>query len=252
MLTPITGNKWLSCPQPGIPAPLRLWCFPFAGGGAAAWHPWAPRLSGVAQIVAFRLPGRESRLAEPPIASPVTLIAALAAEMAPYADETYAVYGHSLGGILAFETARELRARGLPEPRAVVISGVRAPHLPRTEPDLHHLPAEEFVYQIHHRYGGIPDEIRDDAEFIELMLPALRADLSVYETYQFRNGAPLNAPLLALGGFHDATVPREQILGWARHTASRFECEFFPGEHFFVQSHLGAVTQRVRMFLSQV
>lgn len=247
---PICPSKWLSSPPPGSSAPLRLWCLPFAGGGAASWHPWAPRLGGVAQIVAYRLPGRESRLAEKPITCPRELVAALAAELTPYVHEAYALCGHSLGGLLAFEIARTIRSRGLPGPRGLVISGVRAPHLPRTEPDLHHLPPEELVYQLHHRYGGIPDEIRDDAELIELMLPALRADLAVYEKYEYGPGATLTQPLLALGGSADPTVPRHQILEWARHTTGRFESAFFPGGHFFLQSHLATVLQRVRIFLA--
>src|SRR5581483_1874754 len=174
--TRLAPSRWLSCPQPNPAARLRLWCLPFAGGGAAVCHPWAARLGSEVEVVGFRLPGRESRLNEPPLADGPRLVAALVNEILPYTGEPYALLGHSLGGLLAYEMARQLRQRRAPLPRALVVSGVRAPHLPRTEPDLHALPATQLIAEADRRYGGIPPELRDDHALLALVLPALRAD----------------------------------------------------------------------------
>src|SRR6184192_3803710 len=93
------ASKWISCPQPNPAAQVRLWCLPFAGGGASAWRPWAQRLQPEVEVMAFRLPGRESRLAEPPISDPVALVRTLVDEIAPYSNQPYVLLGHSLGGL---------------------------------------------------------------------------------------------------------------------------------------------------------
>ncbi len=249
MPAPLAPSRWLSRPRPEPAAPLRLWCFPYAGAGAAAWHPWAAPLAGVADLVAIRLPGRESRLMETPATRLGPLADALAAEIAPYSHEPYALCGHSLGALLAYETARRLRSAGHPAPIALIASGARAPHCVRTEPDLHGLPDDAFIGEVDRRYQGIPKELLANREFLELFLPALRGDLAVFETYRHEADAPLVHPLLALGGTEDPRVSADQTLAWREHTSGPFEAEFFPGGHFFTQSSLPAVTARVVTFL---
>ncbi len=252
MLAPLAASKWLSCPRPDSLAPLRLWCFPFAGGGAAAWHPWSTKLAGTAEVVAFRLPGRESRLGEPPLRECTQLIAALADHIAPHTNEPYAFCGHSLGALLAFEVARVRRERNLPGPAGLIASGARAPDTPRREPNLHALPDDEFVTQVDRRYGGIPPALLAQREFLELFLPALRADLTVFETYSHAVAAPLALPLLALGGESDPRVSRGDLLAWETHVTGPFSAEFFPGGHFFLQPEIEKVIPRVRHFLSSL
>jgi len=249
MPAPLAPSRWLSRPRPDPDAPLRLWCFPYAGAGAAAWHPWAAPLAGTAEVVAIRLPGRESRLMETPVTRIAPLAEALAAEIAPYSHEPYALCGHSMGALLAYETARRLRAAGRPGPRALIASGARAPHCPRTEPDLHGLPDDAFIAEVDRRYQGIPRELLANREFLDLFLPALRGDLAVFESYQHEPGEPLAAPLLGLGGTNDPRVSREQTAAWRDHTTGAFELEFFEGGHFFTQNQLAAVTARVSQFL---
>lgn len=251
MIAAIATSRWFSRPRPSPDARLRLWCLPFAGGGAAAWHPWAPALGPDIEVVAVRLPGRESRLAEPPGADPAELVASLVHELSPYLDAPYALCGHSLGALLAYAVARELAAAGRPPARALIVSGVRAPHLPRTEPDLHALPDSVLIAELDGRYGGIPPELRNQPDVLALFLPALRADLKVYETFPLAAVQPLPTPLLALGGDADPVVPRAQILAWRAHTAAEFAAAFYPGGHFFIQTHLPAVTARVRDFLQR-
>jgi len=247
---PLPPGKWLMCPRVDPGAPLRMWCVPFAGGGAAVWHPWGAPLAGLAEIVAVRLPGRENRLSESPFTRLLHFIPFLLELIAPYAVEDYVLCGHSLGGLVAFELTQAIRAQGLRPPLALIVSGVRAPHHPPDLPLLHRLPQRAFLAEVQRRYGAIPPEIREHPEFLDLLLPVLRADLEVYETYRHVPAPPLDLPLLALGGETDAIVSREQVVDWSRYTTGAFESAMLPGGHFFPQEHLGATTDRVRQFLA--
>ena len=129
---------------------------------------------------------------------------------------------------------------------------MRAPHLPRTEPDLHRLPDYELIRELDQRYGGIPPELRGNRTLLDLFLPALRADLEVYENFPLASITPLNVPILALGGEQDPVVSRSEVLGWRAHTNARFAAAFFPGGHFFGQSELPRVIEHVRVFLERV
>jgi medium-chain acyl-[acyl-carrier-protein] hydrolase len=248
---PLSG-AWVSCARPDPAARLRLWCLPFAGGGAAGWNPWGARLAGAAEIAGLRPPGRESRLREPPATRWRPLVEQLLAEMAPHLGRKYALAGHSLGAMLAFELARAAREGGHPGPAALIVSGARAPGSPRREPDLHGLPDAEFIEELDRRYQGIPPGVRSEPELLALLLPVMRADLTVFETYEYAAGAPLSVPVLALGGETDPHVSRGEALAWGGHTTGRFEAEFFPGGHFFIQSELGPVTSCVGRFLGQL
>ena len=240
------------CPRADPAAPLRMWCLPFAGGGAAAWHPWAQPLAGLAEVVAFRPPGRENRVSEPAFVRLHDIIPPLVDQIAPFANEDYALCGHSLGGLVAFELARALRARGLGLPRALVVCGVRAPHFPADEPWLHPLPRARFIAEVEQRYGAIPPEIRDCPDVMDLLLPVLRADLEIYETYRYAPGQPLPVPLLALGGELDRNVPRPALLAWSGYTTERFKSGWIRrGGHFFPQEQLADTLPPVRAFLEQ-
>jgi len=249
MRSPLPTSPWFMCPKADAAAPLRLWCLTFAGGGAAIWHPWGAQLDGVAEIAVLRPPGRESRLSEPLFRRVPDIVSALADQIAPFTHEEYALCGHSLGGLLAFELARTLRARQLGHPRALIVCAVRAPQHPPPTPLLHALPAREFIEQVERRFGPIPREIREYPEALDLLLPVLRADLEAYETYQYAQGPALDIPLLALGGESDPNVSASQLHDWHGHTLGRFELEMMPGGHFFPQEDLRAATDRVRRFL---
>ncbi len=249
MLLPLAPSKWLSCPRPNSAVPVRLWCFPFAGGGAAAWHNWSAHLATAAEVVAVRLPGRENRLAETPLSAVHHLTSALADELAPYPDQTFVFCGHSFGALLAFEVARALRARGLPGPAGLIVSGARAPGTPRRETDLHRLADDQLVAEVDQRYGGIPAAVRANPEFLALFLPALRADLTAYETYRPTEEPKLSLPLLALGGEDDRHVLRAELLAWQLHATGGFTSEFFPGGHFFLQTQAPDVVACVAKFL---
>jgi len=240
----------MSCARPDPAAPLRLWCLPYAGGGTSAWNAWMAPLAGVAEIAGLRPPGRESRLREPPARRCEAIVADLLPRLEPHLGRRYAFAGHSLGALLAFELARAIRARGWPAPAALVVSGARAPDQPRREPDLHGLPEAEFIVELDRRYQGIPPAVRNEPELLALLLPVMRADLEVFETYAYAPEPPLGVPILALGGRADPHVAPAELEAWRGQTTAAFAAELFPGGHFFVQSELAAVTARARRFLA--
>ena len=213
-------------PNAGTAAAPRLFCFPHAGGGAG--QPLA--LSGWA-AVPVRLPGRESRLAEAPFERMGPLVAALADHIDSYLDRPFAFFGHSMGAVVAFELARELRRRSRPLPTMLIASGARAPQFRR-----HHVPPpapsrEAFVEELR-RLEGIPAEVLDDAALMRAILPALEADAALYRNYVYAEAPPLPIPVRAYGGADDPNVRREHLDGWAEQTTASFAVRVFPGGIF--------------------
>ena len=173
----VAGSPWLLVPVPKAQATMRLFCFGGAGSGAAGYVPWARALASPSvEVCAVRLPGRESRLHEPPFSRIDDLNDDLAAALRPQMDRPYCLFGHSMGALIAFELARTARDRGWPLPAHLFVSGARAPQVPRTEAPLHELPDAEFIEAVAVRYAGIPAAVREHRELMDLVLPALRAD----------------------------------------------------------------------------
>jgi medium-chain acyl-[acyl-carrier-protein] hydrolase len=220
---------------------MRLVCFPYAGGGPAAFRPWARALPADVELCIVHLPGREGRWREPALSHADAVIGSIAEALLPLVTTPYAFYGHSLGTLLAFEVARYLHRNHGTVPLRLVGGAHRAPHLPNPHPEIRQLGDDQFVAEINRRYGGIPQLVLDNRELLELMLPALRADFSVYETYQYQEAPPLRCPIAVFGGSADRFVSAAEVGEWRRHTAADFQHTMLPGDHFFIQQHRAAV-----------
>ncbi len=203
----------------------RLFCFPYAGGGTS-WLPGQP--AGVC-VCPVRLPGRESRLAEAPFEKMRALIDALATAIDPYLDRPFAFFGHSMGAAVAFELARELRRRGRPLPRILIASAARAPQFRRDYVPPPPPSDQEFLAELG-RLEGMPV---DDPAFIRAVLPALRADATLYRNYIYPEGEPLACPIRAYGGMDDPRITRAHLEAWAEQTPAGFAVRQFPGSHFY-------------------
>jgi medium-chain acyl-[acyl-carrier-protein] hydrolase len=212
---------------------IRLMCFPYAGAGASAFRGWAERLTAGVEVFAAQLPGREDRWSERGISSLPELTERLAAEIHPALSTPFAFFGHSMGAIIAFELARALHSRSGEMPIRLFVSGVRAPHLPDPFPPIRHLPDAAFIAALQ-RLRGIPSEVSSNKELLNMLLPALRADITLFETYAYRPGEPLRCPISSYGARKDPRVPPKAILDWRSHTTAGFQFRFFPGDHFFV------------------
>jgi surfactin synthase thioesterase subunit len=215
----------------------RLFCLPHAGSGAAGFYRWKRLLPETIRVCPVLLPGRELRLGEPALRRAEPVVGALQTEVGPMLGERpYALFGHSMGALLAFEWARRIAADGLPEPRMLIVSGRNAPWFPAHRA-LHALPDPAFVEALQERYGGVPDGFLDDAEMRALFLPILRADLEVVETYAFKPAPPLRCPVMSLAGEQDRSVSEAGLAAWEETTAGPFSSRRIAGDHFF---HLGA------------
>ena len=230
------AGKWLAVPYPKPEANLRLFCFPFAGAGASVFFPWAKALAHLpVELRCVQYPGRENRLRETPLESLRELIPAIAAAVSQDLSRPFAFFGHSIGALIAFETARHLRRKGLPLPVHLFVSAARPPDLPAREENLNHLPANEFFDRVAKRYQGVPSEVMLNPELRELLWPMLRADFALIENYIHEREAPLNFPISAYGGASDPVAIPEYIPQWERHTSGRFEWQLFPGDHFYLK-----------------
>jgi medium-chain acyl-[acyl-carrier-protein] hydrolase len=167
------------------------------------------------------------------------LAAAIAAEFSYWTDRPYGIYGHSVGALMAFEVVRELRTAGAAAPVHFFAGASRAPHLPPPQPLLHALPDHEFLEEVHRRYDSVPRQIFEDTDVRELVLPALRADVTAFETYDYVASSPMNCPVTVFGGAGDSLVRGAALDAWRVHTSAEFELEMMPGGHIFVLTALG-------------
>lgn len=210
-------SSWvrISCPRPA--ARVRLICLPFAGGGANSYREWPTYLPEHVEVVPVQLPGRENRFDEPAIDAADLLAGRLLEGLVSYLDRPFALFGHSMGALIAFELARRLRTKGL-EPVHVFASGCKAPHLPRARATYRH-------------------HLSD------------RSDFKLAETYRYCSQPPLRCPVSAFGGLQDNEVTQDDIEAWSCHTVGPFRVHMLPGDHFFVNSSrlslLRLVTQQL-------
>jgi medium-chain acyl-[acyl-carrier-protein] hydrolase len=211
---------------------MRLFCFPYAGGGASIFRGWAEQLPKYLEVCPVQLPGRGGRMMESPFCSLGPLIEALTQAMLPYLDIPFTFFGHSMGAIICFELARQLRRRLLPEPLHLFASGRNAPQIREEGPFDYDLPDPEFIEKLR-GLNGTPKEVLEHPELIKLMLPLLRADFALIQTYVYSPEPPLDCPITALGGTQDMDISREHLEAWREQTRRSFTLRMLPGDHFF-------------------
>lgn len=229
-------TPWLQRFVPRPHARARLFCFHYAGVGASVYRLWPAALPADLEVCAVQLPGRGNRLREPALPSIPALVEALLPELRPQLDLPFAFFGHSMGAVLASEVARALHRHG-PTPRHLLVSGRRPPHWPTPDPLLHLLPDAEFVTEINRRYGGIPPEVAQHKELLDLLLPCLRADIAALETHTPPpSREPLSCPISVFGGAADPLTPRDHLDAWRSETTGAFRVRVFPGDHFYLNA----------------
>jgi len=233
VIRPTESNKWFVCPRPDPAAETRLFIFPYAGGSPAAFNRWS--VDDIeSQIVHY--PGRGSRFSEPPIKKIENLVENLCFAIQPLLNMPSVFFGHSLGGLIAFELVRELRRRNLSQPNTLFVSACAAPQFPDPNPPIHALPDDTFLEALK-KFNGIPSEILKQPETLKILLPTVRADFETVEVYRFDSSEPpLDIPIIAFGGLDDERVGRERLEGWALQTSSIFRSRYFPGGHFFINT----------------
>jgi medium-chain acyl-[acyl-carrier-protein] hydrolase len=202
------------------------------------------------EMCALQLPGRENRPKDRPFTRLSEAVQEAAEVLQPYLDVPYALFGHSMGALLCFELARGLRRRQCPGPVHFFASGHRAPQLPDPRPHLHTMPNEQFIAEILRRFKGIPAAVLREPELMELLLPMLRADIEMVETYEYAPEAALQCPITVFGGREDGEAGFEELDAWRQHTSHRLQTEILPGDHFFIQSAQKRIVETVFRQLS--
>jgi medium-chain acyl-[acyl-carrier-protein] hydrolase len=229
----VNTTPWLTCYKPNPPARVRLFCFPYAGGSAAIFRNWHKHLPEYVEVCPVQLPGRSSHMSGPPFTNLAALIEPLARALRPYLDKPFAFFGHSMGAIISFELARYLRKRFLPRPLHLFVSGRTAPQIPEEDPGDYDLPEPEFMQRLRN-LNGTPREVLDHPELMELMIPLLRADFALIQTYAYSPEPPLNIPITVFGGTEDTEVAQQHLEAWREQTNSSFALRMLSGDHFFL------------------
>jgi medium-chain acyl-[acyl-carrier-protein] hydrolase len=216
---------------------LDLHCLAFAGGSVQSFRPWGATLPAAVALTGLELPGRGLRADDPPAPGLSCLLDELVDRIAAAPPRPMALFGHSMGALIAFELARRL-TQGSPResrtgPVALFVCGHAAPHLAATRRSgLHALDDAALVRQLR-AWGGTPPDLLDDPALLQRILPPLRADLEICETYALEGGAPLDIPIFAYAGEADETEPVDAVRAWGDHTRAAFRFTSFPGGHFF-------------------
>jgi len=187
------------------------------------------------EVCAAQLPGRGSAIKETPFTDLSEMVSVIAEAIVPYLDLPLAFFGHSMGAMITFELARKLRETQNMQPAHLFISGRRAPQISKDDPITYNLPEPQLIKELQ-RLNGTPAEVLEHPELMQLMLPLLRADFSVVETYRYRPGAPLDCPVTVFGGLQDAEVSRPHLEAWGELTNAAFSLRMLPGDHFFLNT----------------
>ncbi|MEV0244094.1 alpha/beta fold hydrolase [Streptomyces sp. NPDC050674] len=233
----------------GDPEPhaLRLICFPHAGGAASAYQPLSRSVRPHVEVRAVQYPGRQDRRLETPVADIRALAAIVAGKLEKEQKEEetapFAFFGHSMGALVAYETARILEEHGARPPRRLFLSARGAPGPRRGAHDA--LPDDDAILAAVRRLGGPGVSLLDDPELVAMVLPALRADYAALAAYSFTPREPLHTPVTVLCGDADPVVSVEEASGWRTFTRAETEVRVFPGGHFYLDQRLGDVAEVV-------
>jgi medium-chain acyl-[acyl-carrier-protein] hydrolase len=230
------SGRWIVPFRTRETSSARLICFPYAGAGAGIYRAWDEQLPTELELWAFQAPGREDRIGETPVADARTLIDHAVASVTALPPKPLILFGHSLGAMLAYETACALNAGGAADLQLLIVSGYRAPQLDPIRPPIAHLPDASFLREII-GLNGTPPEVFEHQELVELLLPMLRADFHIADTYRPPARQPLSIPVIALGSDGDAHARPDDMAAWSGVTSAAFRTHVFRGDHFYLNAH---------------
>ena len=221
---------------------VSLVCLPHAGGSAGSYFSLSQELAPSVEMLAVQYPGRQDRRWEPPARSVEELAAGVAGALGAR-DRPVVLFGHSMGGAVAFELARVLEESGGAAPIALVVSARRAPSLPRPGPEEPRPASDEEIKSSMRRLEGTDARLLEDPELLRFFLPALRADYMVAGSYRGPADGQVACPITALVGDADPETTVDDAGAWRRHTTGAFDMHVYPGGHFFIDSNLPAVVE---------
>src|SRR5260370_14568004 len=221
------GSSWLQYWQRKPQARVRLFCFPYAGGGASIFRTWSEHLPQDIEVCSVQLPGREDRLLESPFSNLPSLLDVLGPALLPYLDMPYAFFGHSMGSLISFELARylgQVEYRNMPV--YLFVSGHSAPQIPDPDPPTYHLPEPEFIEKLR-QLKGMSEQLLQNEEFLQLLLPLLRADFALSDTYEYINDKHLPIPISTFPRLQYPQILHDRKSALCMQTSGLFRLRFY-------------------------
>ena len=237
-------GTWLRRFHPAPDAGVRLVCFPHAGGSATFYLPVSRTLSPSIEVLPVQYPGRQDRHSEPCVSDIGELADRVVEHLLPLDAKPLALFGHSMGAVVAYEVARRLQSKGI-TPLRLFVSGRRAPSRTRTgNGHVHQLDDNGLIDELR-KLSATDSQLLGDPDMLRMILPAVRNDYKAVESYRHVPGPPLDCPIVALTGDDDPQVTLDEATGWSEHTTCGFELKVYEGGHFYLNSHAAAVMEAI-------
>ena len=211
---------------------VKLFCFPHAGASSALFNTWKSRFPTEIQLVSLDYPGHGSRYDEPLLSNIDELVQYLFDQIITNLSTPYLFYGHSLGTLVSFELIRKLRRQNIMLPAHLIVSGRHAPQVSSANSWLHQLPDTEFVQKIQEKYSGIPTILIENPAMLALFIPIIRADLTIVETYKYKQEPPLSCPITVIRGDSDHLINDTGLAAWREQTHKTYNSISLAGDHF--------------------
>ncbi len=230
-----TASPWITCYVPRPDATTRLICIPHGGGGPQSYKTWAEQLLEHIEVLALSFPGRGSRYAEAAIHSMPPLVDEITEALKPYLNKPYALFGHSVGALVAYEVACRIQVNGLMQPMRLIVSAHETPENSYTDQPMYTLSDSELLDRIS-ELGLVPDDALQNTELVQFILPALRADFELSETYAYQTREALSLPITATLGSADPLLDKNTMQLWEAYTAEAFSLRCYNGDHFYTVS----------------
>lgn len=242
------NSQWFVIPKRVYAPRIRLICLPYAGGGVGTYQSWAAQLPDGVELVAVQPPGRGSFMGTPAYNNMSLLVNALFDAISPMLDRPFILFGHSLGSRIAFELLRQLQCRNQRLPELFIASGSNSPDTARAKPSTFQLSDEQFINELQ-RMNGTPTEVLENRELMSILLPLLRADFQLAETYRFTGDIKFPLEVHVLGGQEDMDVPLANLSNWGHFFSKKVYVHAFAGGHFFIETQRSEVIALVRRLL---